>query len=274
MSNEILRFAPLDAAALKVLLCDADGNLFPSEEPAFAASTRVTNRLLADLGIDRRFEPDELRALAGGRNFRATVLDLAAAAGVAIDPAELERRVVEERREVVDHLASVLRPDRGVHEPLRELGRAFALAVVSSSALGRLAACMSATQLDALLPAHMHFSAEDSLPVPTSKPDPAIYAFAGARLGIEGAEGLAIEDAAAGVRSAVAAGFPAIGNLQFVAPAERAGRMAALRDAGAVAIVPSWAHLRELLGAGATAPPPEPVLGRHYLSLKALIRSA
>ena len=42
-------------ARLEVLLCDADGNLFPSEEPAFVASADVTNRLLADLSraLDR-----------------------------------------------------------------------------------------------------------------------------------------------------------------------------------------------------------------------------
>jgi len=259
VSDEILRFAPLDGTAVKVLLCDADGNLFPSEEPAFVASTRVTNRLLGDLGIARRFEPDELRRLAVGRNFRATAVDLADAAGIAIDPDELERRVLDERREVVAHLVAVLRPDPAVRGPLRELGRRFGLAVVSSSALERLAACIAATALDELLPAERRFSAEDSLPVPVSKPDPAIYRVAGARLGIADAEGLAIEDAEAGVRSAVAAGFPAVGNLQFIAPGERAARIAALRDAGAAAIVPSWRHLRDLLGADATPAPPRPL---------------
>ena len=39
------------------LLCDADGNLFPSEEPAFEASAEVTNAFLASLGIDRRYTP-------------------------------------------------------------------------------------------------------------------------------------------------------------------------------------------------------------------------
>jgi hypothetical protein len=34
---------------LTALLCDADGNLFPSEEPAFVASAEVTNRFLAEL---------------------------------------------------------------------------------------------------------------------------------------------------------------------------------------------------------------------------------
>lgn len=247
MSAEILRFAPLDVAAVKVLLCDADGNLFGSEEPAFEASASVTNRLLADLGSDRRFEPHELRRRAVGRNFRATALELAAEAGVALDAGELDRRVLEEQRAVVAHLASVLRPDPEVLEPLGALARHFTLAVVSSSASARLDVCFDAAGLQDLLAAELRFSAEDSLPVPTSKPDPAIYAFAGGRLGISAAQGLAIEDAEAGVRSAVAAGFPTIGNLQFVAPGERAARVAALREAGVAAIVTCWRDIVELL---------------------------
>jgi HAD superfamily hydrolase (TIGR01509 family) len=247
VSDAILRFAPLHAACVKVLLCDADGNLFPSEEPAFVASTRVTNRLLADLGIDRRFEPDELRRRAVGRNFRATALELAAEAGVALDDGELDRRVLEEQHEVVAHLAAVLQPDHAVLAPLAELARRFTLAVVSSSASARLDACFSATGLDDLLAPGLRFSAEDSLPVPTSKPDPAIYAFAGAELGVSGHQGLAIEDAVPGVQSAVAAGFPVVGNVLFVPPPEREARAEALLAAGAVAVVEGWWELEHLL---------------------------
>ena len=40
-----------DPAPITTLLCDADDNLFPSERPAFAASTDVTNRFLARFGV-------------------------------------------------------------------------------------------------------------------------------------------------------------------------------------------------------------------------------
>jgi beta-phosphoglucomutase-like phosphatase (HAD superfamily) len=235
--------------AVRVLLCDADGNLFPSEEPAFEASTEVTNRLLADLGVERRYTAQELRAVALGKNFRATAADLAVEHGARLDDEELERRVIEERVHVSAHLGRVLGPDPAVREPLVRLAARFELAVVSSSALSRLAACFTATGLDDLLPPEVRYSAEDSLPVPTSKPDPAVYAFAGERLGVSGAEGLAIEDSVTGVLSAVAAGFPVIGNVQFVAPSERADRAAALRDAGAAAVIAGWAELEELLPA-------------------------
>ena len=224
----------------RVLLCDADGCLFPSEEPAFVASAGVTNRLLAELGIDLRFEPEELKARAVGRNFRATALDLAEQHGVALAQEDLEPWVEEERRAVIAHLAEVLRPDREVIEPLTAIARHCELALVSSSALARLDACLDATGLAALFPPEVRFSAEDSLPVPTSKPDPAIYRHAGERLGVAGADALAVEDSPSGARSAVAAGFPTLGNLVFVPEVERAERAAVLLDAGVEAIVDSW----------------------------------
>jgi HAD superfamily hydrolase (TIGR01509 family) len=232
---------------IRALLCDADGCLFPSEEPAFVASAGVTNRLLADLGIDRRFAPAELQAWAVGRNFRATALELAAAYGRQLGDDELERRVEEERRAVIAHLRRELRPDPAVTGPVGRLAQDLELAVVSSSALARLEACFAATALDRLFGPERRFSAEDSLPAPASKPDPAVYALAGRRLGVGGREALAVEDSVAGVRSAVAAGFPVVGNVHFVPAAARSARIAALRDAGAEAVVASWAELGELL---------------------------
>lgn len=255
--SAVLRFGPLDVSAVRVLLCDADGNLFPSEDHAFVASTEVTNRLLADHGVAHRFSPDELRRAASGRNFRGTALWLAGEHGFKLDPDELERRVAAERRQVMAHLAAVLEPDPAVGDPLRRLAERFSLAVVSSSALARLAVCFSAAGLDDLFAEAVRFSAEDSLPVPSSKPDPAIYAHAGDRLGLEGPDALAVEDAVPGVASAVAAGFACVGNVQFVGPGEREERAAALREAGAVAVVSSWAELEELL-----RPPAEPDAAR------------
>jgi HAD superfamily hydrolase (TIGR01509 family) len=233
---------------LQVLLCDADGNLFPSEEPAFVASAEVTNQFLADLGVTRRFTPRELRLMAAGRNFRSTALELAARHGAPLEPEALESYVEEERTTVIAQLGRSLSPDPDVLEPLTRLAERFRLAAVSSSASVRLDACFRATGLAALFRPDARFSAEDSLAVPAGKPDPAIYVHAGRVLGVSGSQALAIEDATAGVQSAVAAGFPAIGNLVFVRPEERERRAADLRAAGAAAIVDSWWELVELLG--------------------------
>lgn len=230
---------------VEILLCDADGNLFPSEEPAFDASVEVTNAFLAEIGSDRRFTALELRLASTGMNFRTTALRLAADAGIA--DVDVEPWVLEEKRAVSAHLARTLQPHAATSQALTTLAAQLPLAAVSSSALARLAGCFTATELDDLIPPDRRFSAEDSLPTPTSKPDPAVYLHACAQLGIAPAAGLAVEDSVVGVQSAVAAGCPTIGNLLFVQPSEQAERGAALEAAGVLAVVASWQDVADLL---------------------------
>jgi HAD superfamily hydrolase (TIGR01509 family) len=247
---------PIPAALterLEALLCDADGNLFPSEEPAFVASAGVTNDFLAAHGIDLRFTAEELRLASTGKNFRTTAAELAASAGR--DVVDLDAWVAAEKEAVTAHLGQTLRPDAEVTAALTALSARLTLAAVSSSALSRLAACFTATGLDELVPAARRYSAEDSLPTPTSKPDPAVYLHACADLGIAPEQGLAVEDSVPGALSAVRAGCPTVGNLRFVAPAERARRAEQLREAGVLAVVSSWTELTDLLG-----PATEPAL--------------
>jgi HAD superfamily hydrolase (TIGR01509 family) len=253
-------------AAVRVLLLDADGNLFPSEEPAFVASADVTNRFLASLGVQAEYTPEHLLATTTGRNFRTTALDLALAHGVPVEPAlrprgapatddpsgdgtppltaaVLDKWVAEEKAVVSAYLGRVLRPDAGVLEPLRRLASRYGLAAVSSSALSRLDECFRATGLAELIPPARRFSAEDSLPRPTSKPDPAVYRFAAEQLGVTPQQAIAVEDSVPGTQSAVAAGIPTVGNLMFVAPDGRAERRAALLDAGAALVIERWEAL-------------------------------
>lgn len=232
--------------SVRFLLCDADGNLFPSEEPAFAASADVTNELLAELGVDQRYSGEELRRATTGMTFRRTATALAAEHGLE-GIAGLEQWVEREKQVVTEHLGGTLRPDPEVLDPLTEIARYLELAVVSSSAITRLSSCLVATGLSRLFPPDRVFSAEDSLPLATSKPDPAIYRHACATLRIAPAEGLAVEDSVPGARSAVAAGCQVVGNVQFVPPSERADRTAELYDVGAAAVVSSWTELAELL---------------------------
>ena len=228
------------------MLLDADDNLFPSEAPAFDASAEVTTRFLARFDVSAPLSGDELRKKAVGKNFRSTATDLAVLSGVPFEKAladgrpdavvasdsdvasgraltadELEQWVRQEREQVTAHLAVTLKPDPEVLEPLQDLASRYAMAAVSSSALARLKASFTAAGLDPLDPGGLRFSAEDSLPVPTSKPDPAVYMHAGRVLGVEGSSGLAVEDSVPGVKSAVAAGYFAVGNVMFVPADER-----------------------------------------------------
>jgi HAD superfamily hydrolase (TIGR01509 family) len=272
MNHGISIVRPFEPALITTLLCDADDNLFPSERPAFAASVEVTNRFLARFGVTAPLTAEDLRKQAVGKNFRSTAIDLAvlcevpvdqtlahgrpaaviashtdAASGRALCADELEQWVLQEREQVTAHLAATLKPDPDVLAPLQTLASRYALAAVSSSASTRLDACFAATELDSLIPAVVRFSAEDSLPVPTSKPDPAVYLHTGQVLDVDAQQGLAVEDSVAGVTAAVAAGYATVGNVMFVPAEERPGRRAELIDAGAVAITDSWRALAEVL---------------------------
>jgi beta-phosphoglucomutase-like phosphatase (HAD superfamily) len=112
--------------------------------------------------------------------------------------------------------------------------------------LTRLDACFRATGLDSRIPAEYRFSAEDSLPR-LGKPRPHVYQLAGRYLRVTAGHALAIEDSVPGVQAAVGAGYPAIGNLTFVPPAERPRRQAALNPAGATHIGRSWQQIQEML---------------------------
>jgi beta-phosphoglucomutase-like phosphatase (HAD superfamily) len=252
----------LPTGDLRALLLDADGNLFPSEEPAFVASADVTNRFLASLGVPARYTAQHLLATTTGKNFRTTAVDLARANGVAMEgddaaltPGMLDDWVTEEKKVVSEYLGQVLRPDPAVLGPLRRLAERYELAAVSSSALSRLDECFRATGLAELLPPQRRYSAEDSLPRPTSKPDPAVYQHALRQLGVSPQQAVAVEDSLAGAQSAVAAGIATVGNLVFVPPAERDTRRAGLLGAGVITVIESWHELADLLvGAAADGP--------------------
>ena len=234
---------------VRVVLCDADGNLFPSEEPAFVASADVVTAFLAEHGVERRYDPEELRLATTGMNFRSTIATLARDNGVdALSADVLQHWVEVEKAAVTAHLRTALHPDPDVLGPLATLAEHHGLAAVSSSADARIAACFEVTGMAQHFPPERRFSAEDSLPVPTSKPDPAIYAYALRTLGLEPKQATAVEDSVAGATSAVAAGIPTLGNLQFVQPAERDERRRLLSGAGVVAIVTSWAEVVDLVG--------------------------
>ena len=235
-------------AQVRVVLCDADGNLFPSEEPAFAASTQVTNQFLAEHGVPRRYQAEELRLAATGMSYRSVLTTLVRENGLpALSPEALEGWVKTERTAVTTHLKTALHPDPDVLGPLRALAEHHGVAAVSSSADPRIAACFEVTGMARYFPPERRFSAEDSLAIPTSKPDPAIYLYALAALGLRPDQAVAIEDSPTGATSAITANIPTIGNLQFVQPDERVERRAQLVAVGVTIVVTRWADIAALL---------------------------
>jgi beta-phosphoglucomutase-like phosphatase (HAD superfamily) len=81
-----------------------------------------------------------------------------------------------------------------------------------------------------------------------------VYLFAGRALGCAGRQGLAVEDSVPGAQSAVAAGFPTVGNVMFVPEPERDERIRLLRAAGVAVVVDSWQELADLILPAVGAP--------------------
>jgi beta-phosphoglucomutase-like phosphatase (HAD superfamily) len=237
------RAAPVHLDGVTAVLCDADGTLFASEEPAFAASAVITRELARRYRLSGDFSPTALRRAAAGRNFRDALSSRLAAAGVSVDPAEFEEWVQREKQAVTERLARTLVVEPKVSQSIKNWAQRCRLALVSSSATSRLDACLAATGLAEYFPKPLRFSAEDSLARPMSKPDPAVYRHALARLGCAADDAVAIEDSVSGAQSAVGAGIRTLGIVQF-APADEQGRLtASLRVAGALAVADSWAEL-------------------------------
>jgi beta-phosphoglucomutase-like phosphatase (HAD superfamily) len=234
-------------ASSEFLLCDADGCLFPSEQPAYDRSAQVMNALFAQLGIDTSYEGEELRRSHTGQSFRLTAANLSRAHGVDLPSDVLEHWVHVEKVAVTDHLSRVLRPDVSVQRALAALTTTLSPAVVTSSAIDRVGACLRATQLSEFFDEGRRYSAEDSLPVPISKPDPAIYLFAREQMRLSGTDAVVIEDSVAGVEAATGAGLPVVGLLHFVPVEERSAQGIALKAAGATAVAESWDQIVALL---------------------------
>jgi beta-phosphoglucomutase-like phosphatase (HAD superfamily) len=235
------------------LLCDADGNLFGSEAPAFDASYTVVNDFLRSIGSTRRFSADELRRHTTGRNFRSTAAWLARLEARPVNEEELERWVQREKQEVTAHLAHTLRPDSAIRSALLQLSEHYDLTIVTSSALSRVDRCLQATGLSDLFNPAWRFSAEDSLPSPRSKPAPDVYLHALDELGASAEQALAIEDSVPGVRASTAAGVLTIGNTTFVAEGERAASAAELERAGALCVFTAWEEIVDFATSGEAA---------------------
>jgi len=236
-----------DLSPVSTLLLDADTTLMACEEPAYAAAAGVRLQLLHRLGATRRWDVERLREEWRGRSFRRIVHDLAVEEGVRIGSAEVDDWVAREERCVTNRLGATLTPDPAVRRALDALGAGRTLVAVASANRSRLDACLAAAGLDDLFPHDHRVSGEDSLALPTSKPDPAVHLHALFRLGVRPAEALAVESTRCGARAAVAAELPVVGNLAHVPAADRPARRAELLAAGACTVVDDWAGLAALL---------------------------
>ncbi|KAI9756544.1 MAG: hypothetical protein M4579_003803 [Chaenotheca gracillima] len=227
------------------LLFDCDNTLVLSEELAFEACAELANQLLEKLNIPDRYTGPQLLNDFVGQNFRGMMVSLQKKYEFSLPPEELESYVQAEEGQVIKSLEAKAQPCPGVMEELEKLNtsKKYGMAVVSSSALRRVQASINKVDQAKYFPPDHIFSAATSLPVPTTKPDPAIYLHALKYIGKEASECVAIEDSRSGALSAVRAGIPTIGYVgSYDGKAKQDEMRKLLSDTGAKVVMTEWSE--------------------------------
>jgi HAD superfamily hydrolase (TIGR01509 family) len=226
------------------LLFDCDNTLVLSEDLAFEACADLINTICKDKGLESEANytgPSLIKEFVG-QNFRGMLTTLKERKGLQITPEELEKYVTMEEDAVINKLKTSLVACPGVDEQLESLKDKYTYAVVSSSAFRRLRASVEKVDQAKYFPEESTFSAATSLPVPTSKPDPAVYLHALEKLGVKAENAVAIEDSKSGTLSGTRASIKVIGYTGPY-PADEKEKMAqVLKDAGAVIIMDDWSE--------------------------------
>jgi HAD superfamily hydrolase (TIGR01509 family) len=210
-----------------LIVFDCDGVLIDSE----AIACRTDAECLADIGVTMAAE--EIMDRYVGISTASMLADIELRAGRVL-PADFAETL---RRRMAAAFEAELRPMDGIEAVLSALR--CRMCVASSSTPERLRHSLSLVGLLRYFDPHV-FSATQ---VTRGKPAPDLFLFAAARMQAAPPACLVIEDSAAGVRAAVAAGMRVVG---FCGGGHcSAGHRARLLDAGASAV---FDHMRELAG--------------------------
>jgi HAD superfamily hydrolase (TIGR01509 family) len=165
-----------------------------------------------------------------------------------ISDKELEHYASMEDDRVIAKLMQKLQPCEGANAVLERLQGQYHLAVVSSSALRRVRASLDKAGQAYFFDPKDVFSAADSLPVPTSKPDPAVYLHALKMMDKQASECIAVEDSRSGATSANRAGILTIGYTGACPTAEDAETLrGVLEKAGCKIVMKSWDEFPKIL---------------------------
>lgn len=247
-----LRVSNSDATLKQIthILFDCDNTLVLSEELAFEACAELANEILAKNSVSERYTGPVLMNEFVGQNFRGVVVNLQKKFGFTLTTDELEGYVKQEENRVIATLEKKAKPCVGVNEQLDKLAAdgKYGLAVVSSSALRRVQASIKKVDQEKYFPADDVFSAATSLPVPTTKPDPAIYLHACKVIGKQPGECVAVEDSRSGTLSAVRAGIPVIAYVGSYDGSSKQKEMATLlTDNGAKVVMDDWSQFPDRL---------------------------
>ncbi|CAG0948627.1 FMN hydrolase / 5-amino-6-(5-phospho-D-ribitylamino)uracil phosphatase [Phycisphaerales bacterium] len=215
------------------VIFDCDGVLVDSEPLA----NRILSELLGEHGVT--MSPEECRDTFVGLNPRGVANRLRELRGIDLSGpliAEGSKRFMEALER------SGLEPFEGVGTAIEALlRRGVRLAAASNSPIDELRLKLRLSGLDRWFGSHAYSG--DALG--QSKPDPAVYLYTAARLGVEPHRCVVIEDTVTGVTAGVRAGMRVLG---FTGTHQVAAYGLRLMDAGAARVFGAMAELEPLIG--------------------------
>ena len=186
-----------------------------------------------------------------GQNFRNLMGSLQKKHGFKMTLEEEDHYVERELRELIESLEAECEPCVNANEVLAKLQKEgkYGMSIVSSSALPRVKASIKKAGQSSFFDEDKIYSAATSLPVPTSKPDPAVYLFACEKLGVKPEECLAIEDSRSGATAAMRAGINLLGYTGACEDREEMEVTAKIltHDCKALAIMQDWKDFPAIL---------------------------
>jgi len=228
---------------MQALLLDHDDVLVMSETLVFKASCSLINEVIQQKGVTYQYTPLELKEKFTGLGFTQIMRALELQHRFEITSDELQQFATEELNLVAEFLEAKVESSPGAADMLTQVRNwGVACAVVSSSELRRIRACLRRTGFDRYISHENVFSAADSLEKPEPKPSPAIYDLAVQALGVAPEQCLAVEDSSSGVLAAVQAKIEVVGYVGAVeeSSGNRAMRNRILIEAGAKASFSDW----------------------------------
>ncbi|KAK0739636.1 HAD-like domain-containing protein [Apiosordaria backusii] len=235
---------------ITTILLDCDNTLVLSEDLAFEGCADLINEIsrLKNVPLPQPFTGPSLITEFVGQNFRGMMISLQKRYNFSMTDDELNDYVKREEDVVIAKLKEKLEPCVGVGPVLEKLAKEgkYKLAVVSSSALRRVKASIEKVGLDKYFGEDV-YSAATSLPVPTSKPDPAIYLYAMEKMGVKAEECIAVEDSKSGTLSGTRAGIKVVGYVGPYPEGEKERMEEVLKEAGAVVVMRDWSEFEGVL---------------------------
>ncbi len=234
------------ALDVQAFCLDCDGTLVDSNPTVDrAVATAVTGAFCKKGHRQVEHTPAQIKARFRDQTYQQILSTLGQDHGLVFDADELDIFHREYQTQKVAMLLREVRAAPGVElalEKLRRTGKI--LAVVSSSNLPHIHACLQSAGLNNYFQAGHVFSASDSLEPPSAKPSPDVYVHALKMLDIRPEQALAIEDSGSGIQAAFGAGFSAVVAYGgCLLPDEHIDHEAKCRALGNVAYMRHWHEL-------------------------------